>query len=378
MTEPPAAPDPTLTALRHRLAELDVELITLVARRQELAAAVGAIKDRTAGALKDPAQEQSVLARARATAESLGGSPALAEELLSLLIRHSLTVQEQQRIRTRGTGEGKRALVIGGAGRIGAWFARFLHSQGYGVEIADPAPLPPDLATFASRSDWSVGALDHDLVVVAAPLRATAAILHAMATERPPGVVFDLGSLKSPLREGLDACRRAGVRITSLHPMFGPSVDLLAGRHVVIVDVGNAEANAAAAALFAGTTARLVEMALDAHDQAMAYVLGLSHALNIAFFGALAESGAAAEHLARVSSTTFESQLAVAARVASENPHLYFEIQHLNAHGLEALDALSRSVESLRSAVAAGDEAAFVALMERGRAYLRTRTHPAA
>ncbi len=377
MTEPPAAADPTLAALRQRLAELDVELLTLVARRQELAAAVGAIKDRTAGALKDPAQEQSVLARARATAESLGSSPALAEELLSLLIRHSLTVQEKQRIRTRGTGDGQRALVIGGAGRIGAWFVRFLHSQGYTVEIADPAALPADLASFAHRADWTEGALDHGLLVVAAPLRATAAILHAIAAKRPPGVVFDLGSLKSPLREGLDACLRAGVRITSLHPMFGPSVDLLAGRHVVVVDVGSAEANAAAAALFAGTTARLVEMDLDAHDQAMAYVLGLSHAVNIAFFGALDESGAAAGHLARVSSTTFEAQLAVASRVASENPHLYFEIQHLNAHGLEALDALSRSVESLRAAVAEGDEAAFVALMERGQRYFTARKDPA-
>lgn len=84
-------------------------------------------------------------------------------------------------------------------------------------------------------------------------------------------------------------------------------------------------------------------------------------------------SGAAAAHLARVSSTTFEAQLAVAACVASENPHLYFEIQHLNAHGLKALDGLARAVEQLRSAVAAGDEAAFVQAMEQGQRYLAAR-----
>ncbi len=365
--------DPALADLRERLAELDTELLTLVARRQELAAAVGAIKDRSAGALQDTAQEHYVLARARATAKALGASPELAEELLTLLIRHSLTVQERQRIRTRGSGEGRRALVVGGAGRMGAWFARFLRSQGYAVEIADPAPLPADLADVAHRGEWTDGALDHDLIVVAAPLRATAAMLHSIAARKPAGIVFDLGSLKSPLRTGLAACARAGVRITSVHPMFGPSVDLLAGRHVVIVDVGCAEANAAAAALFAGTTARVVDMALDAHDQAMAYVLGLSHAVNIAFFNALSGSGAAAAHLARVSSTTFEAQLAVAARVASENPHLYFEIQHLNAHGLKALDGLARAVEQLRSAVAAGDEEAFVQAMEQGQRYLAAR-----
>lgn len=371
---PDGAPDAALADLRQRLGELDAELLTLVARRQELAAAVGAIKDRNAGALKDPAQEREVLARARGVARSLGASPALAEELFTLLIRHSLTVQEQQRIRSRGRGDGRTALVIGGSGRIGAWFSRFLRSQGYAVEIADPAPLPAGLGDLAHRAEWQAGPLAHDLIVVAAPLRESATILRALAERRPPGVVFDLGSLKSPLREGLAACVAAGVRVTSLHPMFGPSVDLLAGRHVVVVDVGHAEANAVAAALFEGTTARVVEMPLDAHDQAMAYVLGLSHAVNIAFFDALAGSGEAAAHLARVSSSTFDAQLAVASRVAAENPHLYFEIQHLNAHGLAALEGLEAAVQRLRAAVASGDEAGFVEAMTRGRDYLTART----
>lgn len=266
-----------------------------------------------------------------------------------------------------------RALVIGGAGRMGGWSSRFLRARGYTVEVADPAPLPEDLASCAHRRAWEEGDLTHDLIVVAAPLRQTATILLALAERRPSGTILDVGSLKSPLRGGLESCARAGVRVTSVHPMFGPSADRLDGRHVVIVDAGSAEANATAKALFVGTGATVVEMTLDEHDQAMAFVLGLSHAVNIAFFGALSRSGTAAEQLARVSSTTFEAQLDVAARVASENPHLYFEIQHLNAHGMAALDALSAAVEQLRTAVASGDEATFVRVMEQGRRYLTAR-----
>jgi len=41
-----------------------------------------------------------------------------------------------------------------------------------------------------------------------------------------------------------------------------------------------------------------------------------------------------------MSSTTFDAQLDVAARVAGENPDLYYEIQSLNAYGEESLRAL--------------------------------------
>jgi prephenate dehydrogenase len=30
--------------------------------------------------------------------------------------------------------------------------------------------------------------------------------------------------------------------VTSLHPMFGPDTELLSGRHVIFIDLGNAEA----------------------------------------------------------------------------------------------------------------------------------------
>ena len=176
-----------------------------------------------------------------------------------------------------------------------------------------------------------------------------------LALRRPPGVIFDVGSLKSPLRAGLLALKSHGCKVTSVHPMFGPDTELLSGRHVVFVDLGNEAALAAARELFAPTMAEQVVMSLDEHDRLIAYVLGLSHALNIAFFTALAESGEAAPKLARMSSTTFDAQLDVASRVAQESPELYYEIQSLNDYGAESLEALSQAVERLRTAVLSQD-----------------------
>jgi chorismate mutase/prephenate dehydrogenase len=119
--------------------------------------------------------------------------------------------------------------------------------------------------------------------------------------------------------------------------------------------------------------AEQVVMSLDDHDRLIAYVLGLSHALNIAFFTALAESGEAAPRLARLSSTTFDAQLDVASRVAQESPDLYFEIQSLNDYGAESLEALSKAVERIRAAVLSRDHEVFATLMRQGRDYLEDR-----
>ena len=116
--------------------------------------------------------------------------------------------------------------------------------------------------------------------------------------------------------------------------------------------------------------AELVEMSVDDHDRCIAYVLGLSHALNIAFVTALSSSGEPAARLASLSSTTFERQLEVAEDVSHENPHLYFEIQRLNEFGREPLEALRGAVDRLHHAVTSSDEPDFVAMMDDGRAYL--------
>ena len=52
---------------------------------------------------------------------------------------------------------------------------------------------------------------------------------------------------------------------------------------MIFIDMGSADALAAARALFAPTMVEQVVMGLEEHDRLIAYVLGLSHALNIAF-----------------------------------------------------------------------------------------------
>jgi chorismate mutase/prephenate dehydrogenase len=359
----------SLDDLRNNLSAVDKQLLELVAERQRLVGEIGRSKQGSGTGTRDYAREKDVLDMGRAQATELGIDADLAENILRQLIRSSLTSQERDRVVAEGKGDGRSVLVIGGAGKMGRWFAEFFATQGFVTTVADPGVEDGP----GRYQDWTDAGVDYDVIVVAAPLAVSGRILAQLAVLKPRGLIFDIGSLKTPLLDGLQELHKAGCLVTSIHPMYGPDTRLLSGRHLIFCDVGSEEATAAAKDLFAATMVEQLDMGLVDHDRVISYVLGLSHALNIAFFTALAESGEAAPKLAKMSSTTFDSQLLVSAAVAQDNPHLYFEIQNLNKFGLDPLDALCDASQRIREVVAAGDEDGFVELMRKGKDYLALR-----
>ncbi|WP_376690590.1 prephenate dehydrogenase/arogenate dehydrogenase family protein [Wenzhouxiangella sp. EGI_FJ10409] len=356
-----------LKALRDELDGVDADLIELATRRQRLVSDIGQLKQRHGRQLRDFGREREVLDRVRRAAVSKALDPGLAEDLFKRLIEASLTRQEQERLRLGRHGHGRRALVVGGAGRMGRWLAAFLDGQGFDVLIADPATAADGETRF---KDWREAPTDVAVIAIAAPLAITAEVLTALAGDRVDALVFDVGSLKSPLEAALRSAAGAGLQVCSIHPMFGPDTQLLSEKHVLLMDVGNQAAVEAARALFADTLAELVVLDLEEHDRLMAPILGLSHALSIVFFTALADSGVPAERLAKLSSTTFDRQLAIARAVAGENPDLYFEIQSLNRHGAGVREVMLQAVQTLNHAIENDDAEAFRYLMSSGRAYL--------
>ena len=253
---------------------------------------------------------------------------------------------------------------------MGRWFCEFLGSQGYAVTVADPHHPPRKLPHV---EDWRDAPGDFELTVVAAPVTISAGILKDMQDAGHAGLIFDIASIKHPVKDVLRNMAAAGMQVASIHPMFGPDTDLLSGCHILLMDVGAPRATRAAAEVFGGTMADILPVPLDEHDRLIAWVLGVSHAINLAFIHALQESGQQAPVLAGLSSTTFDAQLDVARAVAGDNPHLYYEIQRLNPHGAEVLGELTATVEKLSRMVVEGDENAFVRLMESGRRYLAAR-----
>lgn len=365
-----------LKQLRERIRTLDDQLLGLVKERLEVARAIGAVKMASGLPIKDYKVEKDVLARAAQRARELDLYEELATDLSKLLIRYSVQAQDEYHHRQSvgAATRPSRILIAGGLGRMGAWLAEFFDSFGHEVTLYEPSDTPRG---GASPSHPLTSALEPalqraDIVVLSAPISETAALIDRLTTARPRGLVFDICSLKSPLVAAIERARHAGLRIASVHPMFGPKVEVLADRNIVVCDCGDAKSAAEARSLFESTSARLVTMPLAEHDKLMSCVLGLSHLSSLVFGRALATSGLAYERLAEVASTTFRAQLGVTVPVVNENPDLYYEIQVENDYTGAILDSLAQALAAFRGAIEGGHREGFKALMEESRVFLGT------
>lgn len=353
-----------LQDLRDQIDCIDAQFLELLRLRLDVVGQISKVKAQQSAPLRDFTREKDCIEKARAKARSLGLPENLAESLLMKVIEASLISQERDRV--AAVNDKRKALIVGGFGKMGLWFAHFLESQGFQIEVYDPKATPrAGYAVVSSLEDCN-----HDVIVVATSLRETDSVLLQLSNARPKGLIFDIASLKGPVRAGLLALATSDLCATSLHPMFGPDTQLLSGRHVILVSLGNPKADNAAKALFAPTMAQVVEMDAQAHDKTVSFLLGLSHALNIVFFTALRQSGEMADRLMALSSTTFDAQLKIAARVAAESPQLYYDIQALNPYHNTSLELFEKAVQQFRLAIDQNNFAEFEALMRLGNAYL--------
>lgn len=358
--------DEEIARLRDQIRAMDRALVELTARRLALARRVGELKQGAGQPIRNYVVEAEAIRLVREAARELGVRPEIAEELLKLEIQESLRVQEKERlVRSRPAGPAGKALVVGGAGNMGRWFVDFLESKGYAVSVADPKGALPGRPRVEDPVEAARG---FDIVLLATPPSATAPLLRALRGVGGP-LILDIASLKAPVADALRELAASGARVASIHPMWGPSADLLASRNVVVCGCGSPEAAREARKLFEDTAANVVEMDLEGHDRLMALVLGIPHAASLVFGHALASQPIPLREVAPLGGPTFQKQVRVSAEVASENKDLYYEIQRLNPHTAEALDGLLRSLEELREAVA--DREAFRAYMAKAERFFQ-------
>ena len=346
-----------LNDIRTEIGDVDRQLLELMRRRLELAKMVGENKVSTNAAVRHIAQENTGIDRYRGFALENGMNPVYAEAVCRILMQESIEVQAAL---PRPVENSRHIAIIGGYGKMGRWMGDMLRQSGHRVDIIDPSAgngLTTDDAKWA------------DVVIVSIPISRTPGMLQKLdGICKPDALIFDLSSLKSPF---IDTLRDMGSRrkVCSIHPMFGPSAKSMYNRNLVVCDCGSKEAVDEVMDMLGNHGANIRVMPIEDHDKYMSYVLGLSHAVNIAFFTALERSGISFKDMESVASTTFEKMMDTNKSVALEDPGLYYEIQHMNSSRETMLKEFDRAVHDVVEAALSDDPRAFKELMDKGREY---------
>ncbi len=349
--------------MRAEIADVDREIVALVAKRLHLAAQVGLEKKLLGRPLRDEGVEELVHTRLLAECATREISPSFAEGLARLLIDESVRRQEAVRppVPIR-----ERVLVVGGAGQMGRWLCRYFRSRGCDVAVND---IAGPLEDFPFERDLAKGVRETDVVAVSVPMSVAPEVLRVIASMEPTALVFDVCSLKAPVEKELRAMGRAGLRVASVHPMFGPSLWPLSTANITFSDCGNGVAVLEAKELFRASGASFVDVSLDHHDEFMAFLLGLSHLCLLTFARSVAKSPFDLAGLWRPAGTTFSRLSVAAAGLLGDPPALLRDIQALNPHTPFIHRRIRETLDEWQRAAMAPDGSDFYRLIEQTRAY---------
>jgi prephenate dehydrogenase len=211
-----------------------------------------------------------------------------------------------------------------------------------------------------------------DLVLLAAPVGATAALCEAMAPGLgPDALVTDVGSTKAAVLEAVERALPFPERFVGAHPIAGTersgpeaaNAALFRGRRCLVTPSASTRPAAVeeCAALWEAVGARVSLVGAREHDEALAWVSHLPHAVAFALAAAVGEAPAAEG----LSGGGFVDTT----RIAASDPVMWRDIFLSNrAAVLATLERLDEELGRLRRAVAAGDGAAIEALIARARA----------
>lgn len=288
--------------------------------------------------------------------------------------------------------------IIGAGGRMGSWFTRYFYMRGYSLYINDidgnalqalsslllegkdvdgggrgvegererregrgveeritivNSSLLNDVKSNYTSSSYTI-LNNSDLVMLSLPMDMMPKAIHRVARYMHKGsILVEISSLKHDVHRALrDAVEKYGVKPLSLHPLFGPGADINAPNRFVLTPViDGMEEESIAREVFPNATLIRVDD-VDEHDRAMAIVLGMVYAMNIAFADLLeCKDIALCKELA---GSTFTLQSLIFEGIMNDDPRLFSSLL-MNRHVKRYLKRFIAGNEHLLSCIYAKD-----------------------
>ncbi len=225
--------------------------------------------------------------------------------------------------------------LIGGTGRMGRMFEQLFKASGYRVLVSG-------LNTGLGNADLVDGA---EVVIFTVPVRNTVSVIESVAPRVRAGqLLSDFTSVK---QEPMAAMLATPASVIGCHPIFGP-MPTPEGQNVVLCPERPGPYLDWYEGFFASHGMQVVQLKPREHDEAMAFIQGLTHFLNIAFARTLQTRSADLEGLLRICSPVYRVFFAMLSRILSGDPELYGQIQISNRENLPVVkDFLANGSELL-------------------------------
>jgi len=261
-----------------------------------------------------------------------------------------------------------KVAIIGGSGKMGRWFARFLLKEDKDVLLVgrsktklEEARSQLDVSITTDIEDINTA----DVVLISVPVdyfEETAKRLSPFTHSEQ--IILDITSVKTLPVESMHKYINRG-HVLGTHPVFGPGARSLTNQNFVLTPTNEQEGQLAERVRSyletKGARARL--MTPEEHDNMMAVVLGLAHFIAIASADTLV-SFEKLKDMEGIGGITYKVLLTLVESVISEDPELYASLQ-LNLSGLPGFqERFQRSCQEWSDIVKQKDRQRFIHRMK--------------
>ena len=344
-----------LKDIRKEIDSLDQELIEIFAKRLALVKKVGEIKHQQGLPIYVPEREADMLQARREEAQRKGVPPDLIEDVLRRLMRESYVSENHHGFKTVNP-EIKKIVIVGGKGKLGGLFLRYLRLSGYQVEAL-------------GSEDWGRAAeilRGADVVIVCVPIAKTLQTIERLQPYLTENMLLaDLTSVKrQPLQKMLEVHRGA---VLGLHPMFGPDIASMAKQVVVRCDGRYSERYQWLLEQIEIWGARIYCTDAAEHDQNMTYIQALRHFATFANGLHLSKQPVKLSKLLALSSPIYRLELAMIGRLFAQDGELYADIIMDKPENLAVIESLKQSYEESLKFFENGDREGFIKIFNQVR-----------
>ncbi|MGA3108001.1 MAG: prephenate dehydrogenase [Candidatus Bathyarchaeia archaeon] len=270
------------------------------------------------------------------------------------------------------------ATIIGGAGRMGSWFADFLSANGYRIIICDRenrlARGSANRKGFEFMTNEIAAAQLSQLVILTTPTHVTVPILKRIEPHiSRRTLLVEISSVKEPIKRTIRGLAKRGFQILSIHPMFGPGpAKNLAGKAIIIAhQPRGSKAASNFLSLFRKRQANIIPSNLEDHDQIVAATLALPHFMNFAFINTLKGTGLTPNQARAIAGTTFRLQLLVAEELYHERLENEVSILADNKYSTQLFKEFVKHTNTMRNTIHNRTRSNLIRNLREGAAYVR-------